>query len=342
MHSKEFYMERCVALAQQAAGQTSPNPMVGAVIVARGRIIGEGYHMRCGEPHAEVNAIASVSADNESLLQEATLYVNLEPCSHFGKTPPCAELIVAKKIPHVVVGSLDPFPEVSGRGIRRLQEAGVHVETGICTEKCEELNKRFFTFHRCHRPYIFLKWSQSADGFMGKADERIHFSTPATLPLVHEMRRSEDAILIGTNTALGDNPCLTCRTTNARNPIRLVIDRTLRIPQTYNLFDGSAETVIFTERQATSTTNVTYVQLDFSADVLPQIMAYCYAQKIQSLIVEGGSRLLQSFIAAQLADEMRIEVAPIRLGTGVAAPKADFSTMSCEEIDGNKIYWSKV
>ncbi len=341
MHSKEFYMERCVALAQQAAGETSPNPMVGAVIVARGRVIGEGFHRRCGEPHAEVNAIASVSANDAPLLQEATLYVNLEPCSHYGKTPPCAELIVAKKIPHVVVGALDPFPEVSGRGVRRLQEAGVRVETGICAEKCEELNKRFFTFHRCHRPYIFLKWAQSSDGFIGKADERIYFSTPETLPLVHEMRRCEDAILIGTNTALADNPCLTCRTENPRNPVRLVIDRALRIPQTHNLFDGSAPTVIFTERQATATANVTYAELDFSADVLPQIMAYCYARKIQSLIVEGGGRLLQSFVASRLYDELRVEVAPMILGSGVAAPPLDFSAMSCEVIDGNKIYTGK-
>ena len=341
MLDKIYYMRRCLELARKAMGQTSPNPMVGAVVVAQGRIIGEGYHHRCGEPHAEVNAITSIAECDLPLLSQATLFVNLEPCSHYGKTPPCAELIVAKRIPHVVVGSLDPFPEVSGRGVKRLQEAGITVETGICEEACEELNKRFFTFHREKRPYVFLKWAQSSDGFMGKRGERITFSTEATLSLVHEMRKCEDAILVGTNTAVEDNPVLTCRLEQGKNPIRMAIDRHLRIPLTHHLLDGSSPTVIFTEQVVPSALNVKYVTLDFSADVLQQIMRYCYEEKILSLIVEGGSCLLQRFLDAQLYDELRVEVAPIRLGSGVAAPACDFSDMDCKTVGNNKLFWRR-
>ncbi|MGM9817389.1 MAG: bifunctional diaminohydroxyphosphoribosylaminopyrimidine deaminase/5-amino-6-(5-phosphoribosylamino)uracil reductase RibD [Paludibacteraceae bacterium] len=341
MLDKIYYMNRCLELAGKAMGQTSPNPMVGAVVVAQGRIIGEGYHHRCGEPHAEVNAIASIAECDLPLLSQATLFVNLEPCSHYGKTPPCAELIVAKRIPHVVVGSLDPFPEVSGRGVKRLQEAGITVETGICEEACEELNKRFFTFHREKRPYVFLKWAQSSDGFMGKRGERITFSTEATLSLVHEMRKCEDAILVGTNTAVEDNPVLTCRLEQGKNPIRMAIDRHLRIPLTHHLLDGSSPTVIFTEQVVPSALNVKYVTLDFSADVLRQIMRYCYEEKILSLIVEGGSCLLQRFLDEKLYDELRVEVAPIRLVSGVTAPACDFSGMDCKTVGNNKLFWRR-
>lgn len=330
-------MKRCLLLAQQSKGMTSPNPMVGAVIVARGRIIGEGYHQRYGEAHAEVNAIASVAPCNFSLLKESTLFVNLEPCSHYGKTPPCVDLILSKKIPHVVIGCLDPFG-TAGRGVKYLQEAGVKVEVGICQEQCEELNKRFLTFYKRQRPYIWLKWAQSEDGFMGKIGERIHFSTPETLLLVHEMRQSEDAILIGTTTALEDNPRLTCCCNEACNPIRMVIDRELRIPLTHHLFDGTAQTVVFTECKMPSKEKITYVQLNFTVDILSQIMVYCYEKKIESLIVEGGSELLKSFIDKRLYDEIRVEVSPLRLGEGVKAPNLDFRQMRCEHVGKNKIF----
>ena len=341
MLDKVFYMNRCIELAQKAIGYTSPNPMVGAVIVAKERIIGEGYHRCCGEPHAEVNAIASVKKEDLHLLPQSTLFVNLEPCSHYGKTPPCADLIIEKKIPHVVVGSFDPFPEVSGRGIKRLQDAGVFVETNVGKKECDELNKRFFIFHKKKRPYIFLKWAQSADGFMRRKGERFIFSTPKTLSLVHQMRYNEDAILIGTNTAIEDNPSLTCRLADGKNPIRLVLDRSLRIPFTHHLYDGTCRTVIFTERPLPSTKNVEFQKLDFSKDIISQIIQFCYENKIMSLIVEGGSILLQTFLEKGLYDELRIEVSPMKLCEGVVAPRCDFSLMEYEEYDKNKIFWRR-
>ena len=339
MLDKVYYMNRCIELAQKAIGYTSPNPRVGAVIVAEGRIIGEGYHRCCGEPHAEVNAIASVKKEDLHLLQQATLFVNLEPCSHYGKTPPCADLIIEKKIPHVVVGSLDPFPEVSGRGIKRLRGAGVFVETNVCGKECDELNKRFFTFYKKKRPYIFLKWAQSTDGFMGRQGERIIFSTKKTLSLVHQMRHNEDAILVGTNTAIEDNPSLTCRLVEGKNPIRLLLDRNLRIPFTHHLYDGSCRTVIFTEKPLPSTKNIEFQRLDFSKNILNQIMQYCYENKIMSLIVEGGATLLDSFLYEGLYDEVRVEVSPIKLGDGIRAPMLDFvfTEEIIEHFDNNSI-----
>ncbi|MDY4513115.1 MAG: bifunctional diaminohydroxyphosphoribosylaminopyrimidine deaminase/5-amino-6-(5-phosphoribosylamino)uracil reductase RibD [Paludibacteraceae bacterium] len=324
MHTDELYMRRCLQLAHQAAGHTAPNPMVGAVVVHDGRIIGEGYHHRCGEPHAEVNAIASVQ--NPELLRHATLYVNLEPCSHYGKTPPCAKLIIEKKIPRVVVGMGDPNERVNGRGIAMLREAGVEVVTPVLENACRQLNRRFVTFHTQHRPYVILKWAQTADGFIDVARTDNHtpplrISNNITKTLNHQMRTEEAAILVGTNTALLDNPHLTARKWSGQNPVRMVVDRTLRIPADYHLYDGTTPTVIFTDETAENRTNITFAKLDFGHNIVPQILDYLYQNNFQSVIVEGGRQLLQAFIDAGVWDEAHIETAPMIVGGGVPAPK---------------------
>ncbi len=317
------YMARCIALARCGAGSVAPNPMVGAVIVHNGKIIGEGYHRKYGEAHAEVNAIASVR--DESLLREATLYVSLEPCSHYGKTPPCAELIVKKHIPRVVVGCLDPFPEVSGRGVGMLREAGVEVVTGVMEEEARALNRAFMTFQEKKRPYVCLKWAQSADGFMDRcrtnpAEPAVVLSSSETRRAVHHLRSEVAAIMVGTQTALLDNPSLTVRHWVGDSPVRVVLDRTLRIPTHYHLLDGSVKTLLFTEKEAVSRENVEYVTMDFNRPVLPQVVHELYARGLNSLLVEGGAKLLNSFLEAGLWDCIRIETTPETLLSGVRAP----------------------
>lgn len=246
----EKYMRRCIQLARNGICHTAPNPMVGAVIVRDGKIIGEGYHVRCGEGHAEVNAIASVK--DESLLKEATIYVSLEPCSHYGKTPPCADLIIRKGIPRVVVGCVDPFSLVAGRGIQKLRDAGIEVTVGVLEKECRELIRAFITFNVKKRPYITLKWAQSADGFIDiRRDEGapVRLSTPLSILAVHKMRAEQKAILVGRRTALLDNPSLTVREWYGQNPLRLVIDRQLTLPPHLHLFDGSTPTLVFTEKK---------------------------------------------------------------------------------------------
>ena len=298
------FMHRCIQLAQCGEAGAAPNPMVGAVVVHDGRIIGEGYHRRCGGPHAEVNAIGSVR--DKHLLSRSTIYVSLEPCSHYGKTPPCTELIIKSGIPRVVVGCADPFAKVNGQGIKRLQEAGCEVVVGILEEECQELNRRFFTFHKEHRPWITLKWAQSEDGFIDrhrKAGEKpTIFSNAFTQTLVHRLRARHQAILVGTQTALLDNPALTTRLWSGPNPLRLSIDRHNRLPDTLHLKDGSTPTIIYTHES------------------LHEILADLYSRGIQSLMVEGGTRLLQSFINEGMWDEARIETAPVKLHGGVKAP----------------------
>lgn len=340
MHTDELYMRRCLQLAAQAAGQTAPNPMVGAVVVCNDRIIGEGYHHRCGEPHAEVNAIASVQ--QPELLRQSTLYVNLEPCSHYGKTPPCAKLIIDKKIPRVVVGMGDPNERVNGRGIAMLREAGVEVVTFVLEEACRHLNRRFVTFHTQRRPYVILKWAQTADGFIDKLRTDRHtpplrISNNITKTLNHQMRTEESAILVGTNTALLDNPHLTARKWSGRNPVRMLVDRTLRIPTDYNLYDGTVPTVIFTDETAENSTNITFVQLDFGRNIAPQILDYLYQNNLQSIIVEGGRQLLQAFIDAGLWDEAHIETAPIAIEQGVPAPKITMNTIETVFYEQNRM-----
>lgn len=325
-----LYMRRCLELAQKGKGFTSPNPMVGAVVVHQDRIIGEGYHRRVGEAHAEVNAIRSVR--DQSLLQDSTLYVNLEPCSHYGRTPPCAELIIQKRIPRVVIGCLDPYPEVSGRGVRMLLKAGVEVKTGVLENESRALNHTFITFQEKKRPYIYLKWAESADGFLDRNREDYSvpatvFSLPSTRRLVHQLRAEVDAILVGTRTALLDNPSLTLRHWTGRPPVRVVIDRHLNIPSHYHLLDDSVPTLVFTARTAAATRNTEYIVLDYDLPVLPQLLHALHERRLHSLLVEGGSQLLTSFLEAGLWDEARIETAPFCLGTGVKAPVISASSL---------------
>ena len=262
MTTDEKYIRRCIELASNGLCNAAPNPMVGAVIVHNGKIIGEGYHAKCGEGHAEVNAIRSVKDD--TLLKEATIYVSLEPCSHYGKTPPCADLIISKGIPRVVVGCIDPFSQVSGRGIRKLREAGIDVTVGVLEEECKNLIRRFVTFNTQKRPYITLKWAESADGYIDINRENgspVVLSTPVTSMYVHKQRAEHKAILVGRRTALLDNPSLTTRNWYGKNPLRLVIDRNLTLPAELKLFDHSTPTMVFTEKQKNSEDNLEYVAL---------------------------------------------------------------------------------
>lgn len=321
MTKDEKYIRRCIQLARNGMCNAAPNPMVGAVIVHNDRIIGEGYHARCGEGHAEVNAIRSVK--DESLLQESTIYVSLEPCSHYGKTPPCADLIIRKGIPRVVVGCVDPFSLVSGRGIQKLKDAGIDVKVGVLEAECRQLIKRFVTFNTQQRPYITLKWAESADGFIDinrEEGQPVVLSTPITSMYVHKQRAEHHAILVGRKTALLDNPSLTTRNWYGKNPVRLVIDKELTLPTSLKLFDGSAPTWIFTAQDKASTSQVIYFKLDFSRSILPQILQKLYENKLQALLVEGGSQLLQSFIDEGLWDEIYTEHSAKVLENGVKEP----------------------
>ena len=322
MTKDEKYIARCIQLAKNGQCNAAPNPMVGAVIVHNDKIIGEGYHIRCGEPHAEVNAIRSVK--DKSLLKESTIYVSLEPCSHYGKTPPCADLIINKGIPKVVVGCMDPFSMVSGRGIQKMRNAGIEVTVGVLEKECQQLIRRFVTFNTQHRPFITLKWAESADGFIDLHRTGGHpyiFSSPLSTMLVHKRRAEHAAILVGRKTALLDNPSLTTRSWYGKNPVRMVIDKDLTLPLHLSLFDGSTPTIVFTAQENTPVlSQVEYIILDFSRDILPQIMEALYQRKLQSLMVEGGSILLQSFIDAECWDEAYIEQSTDYLLDGVKAP----------------------
>lgn len=335
MTEDEKYMQRCIQLAKNGMKNAQPNPMVGAVIVCDGRIIGEGYHQRCGKGHAEVNAIASVK-DTE-LLRQSTIYVSLEPCAHYGKTPPCADLIISKGIPRVVVGCMDPFAKVNGLGIKKLRDAGIKVKVGVLEAECQELNKQFMTFHSRLRPFVTLKWAQSADGFIARTGERTLISNKFAKILSHKHRTEHQAIMVGRVTAEIDNPRLDVRRWAGKNPVRVVLDRQLRLPRSLHLFDGNIKTIVFTEKMADEgPAGVDYEQLDFSSDIIPQLLSVLYRKKIQSLLVEGGTRLLQSFIDAGMWDEAYVETGDIVLHDGVAAPCIGHAeAMSIEDIDGH-------
>lgn len=322
-------MSRCIQLAKNGLGTTYPNPMVGCVIVHNDKIIGEGWHYKAGQPHAEVNAIASVCADPE-ILKEATLYVSLEPCSHFGKTPPCSDLIISKGIKKVVIGSNDPNPKVAGRGIKKLQDAGCEVISGVLQEDCNQLNKRFFTFHTKKRPFIVLKWAQTVDGFIAPKNETRTETKPVwitnefTRQMVHKMRAEEMAILVGTTTVLQDNPSLTVRDWAGNNPIRVIIDRELKIPSQSSVMNESVKTLIITGEnsldQKISATNIHYIKIDFSKEIASQICDALFENQVQSLIVEGGSKTLQTFIDANLWDEAVVFIGNTQFGEGISAP----------------------
>jgi diaminohydroxyphosphoribosylaminopyrimidine deaminase/5-amino-6-(5-phosphoribosylamino)uracil reductase len=311
-------------LASTAHGYVAPNPMVGCVIVHNGRIIGEGFHREYGQPHAEVNAIRSVR--EPELLPHSVLYVNLEPCAHYGKTPPCVELIISRKIPHVVFGSRDPNPLVSGKGVERLLAAGCRVTESVLEKGCEDFNIRFMTFHRNHRPYIILKWAQTADGFIDIVRENNVPSRPTWITgdyeqtVVHKWRAEEQAIMVGTNTAFRDNPKLDVRKWPGKNPLRIVIDRRLRLPASLHLFDGKQPALVFTEKRKKESSGIEYLTVPFDEELPQHISDELYRRKISSLFIEGGARLLQSFIDAGLWDEARIFTVNKYFGDGIKAP----------------------
>lgn len=315
-------MERCLYLAKLGAGNVAPNPMVGSVVVLNDKIIGEGYHQQYGEAHAEVNAIKAVK-DNK-LLDKATIYVNLEPCAHFGKTPPCADLIIESKIPNVVIGCIDSFSEVAGKGIEKMRKAGINVTVGILEKESLEINRRFFTFHTKKRPYIILKWAQSPDGFMdierSSGEKGIYWITQkATKNLVHKWRSEEAGILVGRNTIANDNPHLTCREYSGKSPIRIVLDPKMRLDYgAFNVGDRSVKTYIFTEKNIISSGQLEFVQLtDFN---LKTVLNKLYELQIQSVIIEGGKTTLTHFIAEELWDEARILTGCNPLNHGITAP----------------------
>jgi len=314
-------MRRAIQLASLANGYTAPNPRVGAVVVYQDKILGEGYHQAYGQAHAEVNAIAAVKKEDQKLLPKATIYVTLEPCFHQGKTPPCVDLILQHKIQRVVIACTDPYEKVAGQSIRKLQEAGVAVTVGVLEAAATKLARRFMTQVTQQRPYIILKFAQSQDGFIGQIDKQVPISNRLSKRLVHKWRAEESAILVGTNTALIDNPRLNNRLYFGRHPLRLVLDRQLRIPTTGHLFDGSTPTWIFTEKKPPAKQkNVTYIPLNFKGNRIQNLLQYLHEKRIQSVLVEGGSQLLQSFVQADLWDECRIFRSPKSLGEGVAAP----------------------
>lgn len=320
----EYYMNRCLQLARLGERRVAPNPMVGCVIVHKGLIIGEGYHQQFGGPHAEVHAIAAVA--DESLLAEATLYVNLEPCAHHGKTPPCADLIVSKGIRHVVVGTVDPFAEVAGRGIERMRAASIEVELGVLETNCYELNRRFFTFHRKKRPYIILKWAQTADGFVDTERDEASPLQPTWITnemariAVHKQRASEQAIFIGTETALRDNPSLTLRDWYGQQPLRVIPDRKQRLPGHLNVFDEKAPTMLLAPETIPGKKQLSHVHLENDGDAIALLLKQLYEKGIQSVIVEGGPRMLQSFIDAAMWDEAHVYTGQLTFDKGIKAP----------------------
>lgn len=322
INKKEHYMYRCIQLAQKGALFAAPNPLVGAIIVHNDIIIGEGYHIKSGTAHAEVNAINSVK--NKKLLQQSTLYVSLEPCSHAGKTPPCADLIIKHKIPHVIIGCQDPFNKVNGQGIQKLKNAGVDVQVGVLESECKNLIRRFYTFHQHKRPYIILKWAQSADYFIDKqrtAGNPVIFSTPNSTIITQKRRAEVESILVGTNTAKLDNPRLNVRNWYLKNPIRLVIDKDLKLSQDLSLFDNKIQTWVFTTKTTTSfKSNIKYIKLNFDKNITTQICDFLYQNEIQSVLVEGGAVLLNSFINENLWDEVHIEQSEVILQNGICAP----------------------
>lgn len=337
-------MTRCLELALLGAGHVAPNPMVGAVLVyadpgtGEERIIGEGYHERYGQKHAESNCIDSVGEADRQLISASTLYVSLEPCAHFGKQPPCADLIIDKRIPRVVTGCRDPFPQVDGKGIERLRAAGVEVTVGVLEEACKTLNERFFTFHTRHRPYIVLKWAQSADGRIGGPGRR-QISNEYSNRLVHRWRAEEAAILVGTRTALLDDPELTVRLWTGPDPVRLVIDKELRLPGTLRIFDGKVRTVVFNLLKHDRIGAVEYYQLADDSSVVQQIATALTQLRIQSVLVEGGARLLQTFADEGFWDEARVITANgLTIPEGLAAPVLKGATPDrTEELGGDTI-----
>ena len=354
----ENFMQRCIDLSLLSSGKVAPNPLVGAVLVHHDRIIGEGFHQQYGGPHAEVNCIASVPEDDKDLIKASVLYVALEPCAHFGKTPPCADLIIKENIKKVIIGCRDPFVEVNGKGIEKLQSAGVEVITGVLENECRELNKRFFTFHEKHRPYIVLKWAQTQNGKIAAASsqpihqptktvtgnmfqERLYISNEYTNRLVHKWRSEEASILVGTNTALMDDPELTNRYWPGSSPVRLVVDMDLRLPADLKMFsDTKSYTIVFNSRHhelsgltiPQTSPGLGFYQVTHDVSLVQQIVHALYQLKIQSVLIEGGAKLLQAFIDEGLWDEARIITnTGLQISEGLGSPLLDNHTLVKEE-----------
>jgi diaminohydroxyphosphoribosylaminopyrimidine deaminase/5-amino-6-(5-phosphoribosylamino)uracil reductase len=316
------FMERCLLLAGLGEGYTAPNPLVGAVLVHEGRIIGEGYHQQYGGPHAEVNCIQSVKQADRPLIPFSTLYVSLEPCVHHGKTPPCADLLIREKIPRVVVGCRDPFHEVNGKGIEKLLAYGIEVEYPVLDQLSREMNRRFLTFHQENRPYIVLKWAQSANHkITGKTGERIHISSDYSNRIVHKWRSQEAGILVGTNTALLDNPELTTRLWEGKNPVRIVLDQKLRLPDSLKLFNGEENTIVLNDVSDLSAGKILFKKVNDEKPGIQGILSTLHSLNILSVLVEGGAKLLQSFITAGTWDELRIITNnELNIPEGISAP----------------------
>ena len=320
IHQK--YIKRCIQLAKNGLGTTYSNPLVGSVIVHNDKIIGEGWHYKAGQAHAEVNAISSVK--DKSLLKQATIYVSLEPCSHFGKTPPCSHLITKHEIPNIVIGCIDSFSEVSGNGIKHLKNHGCNVTVGILEHECLELNKRFFTFHNKNRPYIILKWAETADGFIAPENNSsiTWITNDYSRQRVHQQRTQEQSVLIGTTTAITDNPKLNVRSWYGTNPTRIVIDRELKIPSHHHIFNGQQKTIIITTGKKNSGNDrVIYETINFKQAIAPQICDILHKHELQSVIIEGGAATIQQFIDENLWDELYRYQGTNTFNKGVAAPK---------------------
>lgn len=315
-------MHRCIELAKLGAGYVAPNPMVGSVLVHNGRLIGEGYHKLYGEGHAEVSCINSVADQDRHLIDKSVIYVSLEPCAHFGKTPPCADLIIKHNIPKVVVGCRDPFEQVDGKGIEKLRNAGIEVVVGVLESECKQVNKRFFTFHTKHRPYIILKWAQSKNQKIANADfSRVLISNAYTNRLVHKWRSHEAGIMVGTNTALQDNPALNTRHWTGPEPIRLVVDINLRLPETLKIFNRQQKTIIFNGIRNEEHQNLVFYKIDKEPSLVKSLLKACYELRIQSILIEGGNILAESFINENLWDEARVvENSQLIINNGLRAP----------------------
>ncbi|SEB19377.1 bifunctional diaminohydroxyphosphoribosylaminopyrimidine deaminase/5-amino-6-(5-phosphoribosylamino)uracil reductase RibD [Pedobacter hartonius] len=337
--SDELFMKRCLELAEIGIGKVSPNPMVGCVIVSGGKVIGEGYHQKFGEGHAEVNAIRAVldahGDDAAELLKNATVYVSLEPCAHFGKTPPCADLLIRHQVKKVVIGNRDPFPDVNGKGIEKLQRAGIAVVYGILNEECLHLNRRFFTRITQQRPYIILKWARTANGYFApKNTVQQWISGPLAKKLVHKWRTEEDAILIGKQTAIADNPQLSAREWTGKNPLRIVIDRKLEIPADNHMYNDLAKTLVLNEVKTDVVGNIHFIEMEDMQYYLPQKIAFqLYLMDIQSIIIEGGANILNQFISSDLWDEARVFNSSTNWETGVFSPQINGRITSVTAID---------
>lgn len=335
MSNDELYIKRCIELAQKAMGRTYPNPLVGSVIVHNGKIIGEGYHHKAGENHAEINAINSVK--NKDLIPESTIYVSLEPCAHYGKTPPCALKIKELGFKKVVIGAMDSHDKVNGKGKKIIQDAGIDVISGILEKECVELNKRFFTYHEKKRPYIILKWAESGDGFLDKDFKPTAISNSLVNQFVHQLRADEHAILVGTQTALNDNPGLTVRNAEGINPTRILIDFDLKVPQDFKIYNQEAPTLVINSKKEGTENNIKFIKAG-KENFLPDLMNALYKEQIQSVIIEGGSYTLLQFINEGLWDEaIVIKNEALKLENGTKAPQLNVKPYDIRMVRDNTI-----